>query len=279
MPTTGAVQDMIEERKKQKQIALAKLEELVNNKIELQRPVFFVPGWTDESCYNWTTAFKDSPSIKEWFKKVCSNNEIVNYVTFTEQESINSSSFMDFGLILKNKVESTIGSGKEFDIVGHSMGGLDIRAAIAIHGLSCTYNCITVATPHKGSQLGDIGPKFMQYKPHHKIQCINLDPDHVPIKTINLLENRKLFLNGVKNFYQFAGTRDMVVARNAKIDKKGLDSGLSDKIRTIEIGGVTHSEKDGITRDVRVVIAILNILRGIEPEKPKYNYGYIYKKA
>lgn len=279
MPTTGPVQDMIEERRKQKQAAFNKLKALFRNKIGLKRPVFFVPGWTDESCANWTYPYRLSPPIKEWFKKICSNLGLVNFVTFTEQESVNCNSFIDFGLILKNKIESAIGSQNSFDIVGHSMGGLDIRGAIAIHNLSRAENCITVATPHKGSQLGDIGPIFKQYKPHHKIQCINLDPDHVPIQTINSLQNREKFLRNIKKLYQLVGTRDMVVARNAKIDKEGLGSVLLDKIITVEIGGVTHSAKGGITRDVRVIIALFNAFMGIEPEKPKYNYGYIFKKA
>ena len=249
------------------------------NKIALQRPVFFVPGWTDESCANWNMAYKSSPPIKEWFKLVSSNYKLANFVTFTEQESIHCNSFLDFGLLVKNKIQAAIGCQNVFDIVGHSMGGLDIRAAIAIHNLSYVENCITVASPHKGTQLGDIAPKIMQYKPHHKIQCINLDPDHVPIQTINSLENRKKFLDGVRKFYQFVGTQDMAVARNAKIDTKDIDSTLLNKITTVEIGGATHSAKGGITRDIRVVVALLNILIGIQPEKPKYNYGYIFKKV
>jgi hypothetical protein len=279
MSTTGPVQDMIEERRKQKLAAFNKLKELFRNKIELKRPVFFVPGWTDESCANWTQSFKLSPSIKDWFKKTSSNCEMVNFVTFTEQESIGCNSFIDFGLILKKKVESAIGNKKLFDIVGHSMGGLDIRTAIAMHDLECVENCITVATPHKGSQLGEIGPIFMKYKPQHKIQCINLDPDHLPVQTINSLQNRKKFLEKVKKLYQFVGTRDMAVARNAKIDTRSISSASLDKIITVEIGGVTHSANGGITRDVRVIIAIFNALMGIEPEKPKYNYGYIIKRV
>jgi len=147
------------------------------------------------------------------------------------------------------------------------MGGLDIRTAIAMHGLNCVENCITVVTPHKGSQLGDIGLVFMKYKPHHKIQCINLDPDHLPVQTINSLQN------------QSVGTRDMAVARNAKIDTKSISSTSLDKIITVEIGGATHSADAGIIRDVRVIIAIFNALMGIEPERPKYNYGYIIKRA
>jgi len=279
MPTTGPVQDMIEDRRKQKLAAFNKLKELFRNKIELKRPVFFVPGWTDESCANWTQSFKLVPAIKDWFNKTTGNCGMVNFVTFTEQESVGCNSFIDLGLILKKKVETATGCKESFDIVGHSMGGLDIRAAVAMHGLGHVENCITVATPHKGSQLGDIGPIFMKYKPHHKIQCINLDPDHLPVQTINSLQNRNKFLENMKKLYQFVGTRDMVVARNAKIDTKGLASALIDKIVTVEIGGATHSADGGITRDVRVIIAIFNALMGIEPERPKYNYGYIIKRA
>lgn len=38
MPITGQVQDMIEERKKQKQVVLDKLNELLKSKIGLQSP-------------------------------------------------------------------------------------------------------------------------------------------------------------------------------------------------------------------------------------------------
>ena len=279
MATNGVVREMKEERKRQKQAALNKLKEFFRNKISLKRPVFFVPGWTDESCANWAQPYKSFLSIREWIERICNNRELVNFIKFSEKETIGANSFVDLGLLLKNKIESVIGPRNEFDLIGHSMGGLDIRAAIELHGLKNVVNCITVATPHKGTEFGDIGPRIMKYKPHHKIQCINMDPDHLPIQTINSSGNRKKFLRGVRNFCQFVGTRDMVVARNAKIDTEGLDTSLCNKVTTVEIGGVTHSAKDGITRDVRTIVALVNILIGIQPEKPKYNYGYILRKA
>ena len=39
---------MITEQKNQRKNAAGKLEELAKNKLELKRPVFFIPGWTDK---------------------------------------------------------------------------------------------------------------------------------------------------------------------------------------------------------------------------------------
>ena len=69
MPYTDAVEDMRKERKRQKQNALNKLEEFTKNKIALKRPVFFVPGWTDESCACWRESNKINICIKDWFDK------------------------------------------------------------------------------------------------------------------------------------------------------------------------------------------------------------------
>jgi len=279
MAITDSVQEMIAERKKQRKNAYKKLMELMRSKIELERPVFFVPGWTDESCFNWKYGYRNQAPMKVWASKITKNPAMLNFTTFTLEESKSCVSFIDFGKILKDNIESKIGKQQEFDLIGHSMGGLDIRAAIAIHGLKNAYNCITVATPHKGTDLAGIAAKINNYPAHHKIQCQNLDPDYEPIQKINSLENRKAFLGGICKLYQFVGSRDMAVMKSAKIDKKGLSTALCDKIVTVEIGGATHSAEGGITRDVRVVLAIINIFMGVELEQPKRNYGYVYRKA
>ena len=41
----------------QRQNAVEKLEELAENKIELKRPVFFIPGWKDETCVCWESPY------------------------------------------------------------------------------------------------------------------------------------------------------------------------------------------------------------------------------
>ena len=71
MSYTDVVEEMREERKRQKQNALNKLEEFTNVKITLKRPVFFVPGWTDEDNTWWTISNKKfGISVKEWFSGI-----------------------------------------------------------------------------------------------------------------------------------------------------------------------------------------------------------------
>lgn len=117
MPANDPVQEMIEERKRQKENALRKLEELTQNKAELKKPVFFVPGWTDESCVCWKTAYaKGYVPIKEWISRIAKNPDVSEYITFTGKESEKCKSFFDFGDILKEKIWGRIGRNKEFDV-------------------------------------------------------------------------------------------------------------------------------------------------------------------
>ena len=287
MPYTDAVEDMRKERKRQKQNALNKLEEFTKNKIALKRPVFFVPGWTDESCACWRESNKINIWIKDWFDKICSNSEEVRYVNF-ENESPGCKSFLDFGEVLKNKIWDDIGKEKEFDVVGHSMGGLDIRAAlIGENPLSNVSNCLTVATPHQGDNFGGINVwfrnmpiirsvvnKIMPEKPYQIIQGRALDPDYDQIKFINTSENKTLFLQIVGKLYQFKGTMDFTVKGSAYINEAGVDSQLcKDKIIPVEINGADHVGKIGITQDLRTILTIMTILLGLELESPKQNHG------
>jgi pimeloyl-ACP methyl ester carboxylesterase len=283
MSTTGPVQEMIEERKKQKQNALNRLTQFTQEKLTLKRPVFFVPGWTDEDNTWWTTADKKlGISAKERFSEIFTNCDSAEYITFSEEESEGCKSFLDFGPVLRSKIFSKIGKSKEFDLIGHSMGGLDSVAAIIddTPPLLKINSLITVATPHQGSELGEIGPIFKDYSPHHAMQCVNLDPDQMPIKYVNQPEIRKKLLDRVKELYCFMGTVDQAVMKSARLSKKDLDSDLyKSKVEILEIGGATHTGKDGITLDPRTILKIVSILMGFPLEKPKCNYGYIYKKA
>jgi hypothetical protein len=283
MNGSDTVREMIEERKKQAQNAIIKLNELAQAKIKLQRPVFFIPGWTDESCVCWKTAYKKSyASVKEWLSKIADNFELANFMIFTDKESEGCNSFLDFGDILKTKIWDKIGQDTKFDLVGHSMGGLDSVAAITDteDPLMNVNHLITVATPHQGSELGEIGPIFNKYKPHHASQCVQLDPDQPSIKLVNKLTNRQKLLSSIEKLYCLMGTRDMAVMRSARFNKEGLGQNLyKEKVEIVQIDGATHSMDYGITQDPRTVLAIVRILLDIELEKPKYNYGYIYKKA
>ncbi len=267
----------------QRQNATDKLEELASNRLELKRPVFFIPGWTDETCVCWKSPYlKRDVCIKDWSKKIIKNPDQINYVTFTVKESQSCKSFFDFGDILKEKIWNTIGKKADFDLVGHSMGGLDAVAAITDEEdtLLNVKKLITVATPHQGSELGEIGPIFRKYPEHIASQCVNLDPDQPAIKLINKPDAREKLLNRVEKLYCLMGTRDQAVMRNARYNKTGVDQKLYEKkVEILEIDGATHSQKYGITQDPRTILALLKILLDIEIEKPKYNYGYLYKKS
>lgn len=268
-------------RRRQRNKAKTQLNQLCNNKGILQRPVFFVPGWTDESCKNWLESDeRGTPSMKEWISKIIATPNFVSFIKFTDAESKRCSSFLDFGNILKAKIWAKIGKKEEFDIVGHSMGGLDIVAAI-IHSQSPLQNVnhfVSVATPHQGSDWGELSARFKKFsKLHHKIQCKNLDPDQPPIKVINTLTARKRLLQKINRLYCLIGTRDMAVMGSSKYKRDGLDSQYyNKKVEICVFGGATHSQARGITRDSRTVLAIIQILTGIELEKPKYNYGFIF---
>ena len=265
----------------QRQNAAGKLEELAKNKLELKRPVFFIPGWTDEACVCWMTPYlKRGTCIKEWAPKILRNPELVNYISFSAKESEGCKSFFDFGDILKEKIWDKISRKTDFDLVGHSMGGLDAVAAITDEEetLLNVNKLITVATPHQGSELGEIGPVFRKYPEHIASQCVNLDPDQPAIKLINKPDVREKLLNRVKKLYCLMGTRDQAVMRSARFNKIGIDpERYQEKVEIVEIPGATHFEKLGITQDPRTILAVLKILCDIELEKPKYNYGYVYK--
>lgn len=123
--------------------------------------------------------------------------------------------------------------------VGHSMGGLDSVAAIIDNEepLLNANDLITVATPHQGSELGEIGPIFRKYKLHHASQCINLDPDQLPIKLINKLGTRQLLLSRVNKLYCLMGTRDQAVMRSARYNKKDLEQNFTKRrLRLLNFG-------------------------------------------
>jgi len=190
------------ERKKQKQEAIDQLNKFKIDKINLNRPVIFVAGWRDERCKAWIEDTRNNISIKTWFEHIAVDSDDASFINF-EKETKDCASFLDFGEFLKNQIWSIMGKNSEFDIVGHSMGGLDIRAAMTQGEplLGC-HKCITVATPHQGDHFGGMNlflmtgwrgkifSKFRPMTPYHVVQGKNLDPDYPPIQTINTGKNR-----------------------------------------------------------------------------------------
>lgn len=284
MPDINPVEEFKKAREKQTQEALAQLNAWKQDKITLKRPVFFVPGWTDENCKCWTLGEYDKIPIKHWINEITESSSGAHYITFIE-ETINCKSFLDFGEVLKTKIWNIIGKYAEFDIVGHSMGGLDTRAAITQGEPLLNINkCLTVATPHQGDHLGGLNwwlirHGFKAMSAYRAEQGKNLDPDYSPIKLINQIENRKLFLERINKLYQFKGTRDFCVKGSAIMRDDGIESLYKEKKEEITVEGANHTGKIGICQDPRAIFTIIKILLDIELPKPDFNYGYVYKRG
>jgi len=254
--------------KKQTDIALAKLNFHKLNNLHLARPVIFVPGWADESCGWWQNPFQGIQCVKQWIQQVVDNPDLVEFVNFGV-ESPQCESFLNFGKILKSRILALNLENQSFDLVGHSMGGLDIRAALIFDEpvLNCI-NCITADAPHQG----DIGGKFLElaqerdpskvanyYTPYQVVQAQNMYPSSGPMQLINSSENRQLFLNRVSKFTQLKGTRDWMVGDSCFMDPAGLKF-PKEKIQYFSAEGCEHVWTKGITLDIRVILTILYTL-------------------
>ena len=281
VPGNNPVTELQQQRQDERQQAVAQLEALAQHPPTLQRPVFFVPGWTDEQNRCWTSPYRSGDvTINTLLARTMRNPTSARYVTFTQRQSQRSTSFLDFGRLLKRRIVKAIGDAP-CDLVGHSMGGLDAIAAMlddARPRLRVT-NLVTVATPHQGSELGEIAAQLGHFSPHHALQAKHLDPDQPPIQFLNQLDTRRALLQRVGRLWCLMGTRDMAVMRSARYRTDGLSAALKQKIEVIDIGGARHSAIYGITQDPRLILGVITILLGMAVEPPRYHDGTLYHNA
>ncbi len=292
--------DPVEELRRQKleklEKCFAELESYKKNKLKLQYPAFFVPELAGEDCSAWMKPYKNIPKrykkyyrpAKYWVDEIIENKEQAHYVIFAEEESENSASFLELGKYLKKELVD-LAQGDPINLVGHSMGGLDIRSAILDNEKPTLNikNVITVGTPNNGTVeagllrfkfIQKIAEKFANFKKHQIVQGRNLFSNSKPIKTINSIENRLNLLSGIDKFFVFMGLRDSTVKGSPKLDEGGIPEDIyEEKVKIIQTSSAEHSGKNGITQDPRLFLPIIRILCGIELEDD-HNYGYIYRK-
>lgn len=261
----------------------SELESYKRNKLKLQYPVFFVPGWTSEDCTAWKVASPDIPKkfrkyylpARYWIEEIISNKKQAHFITFTDKQTKSSPSFIELGKHLKRKV-LRIANGCPINLVGHSMGGLDIRAAVldSKKPFLKIKNVVTVGTPNNGERRIKFLLKIKKYSKHHKEQGLNMHPRSEVMKIMDSVESRIKLLRSVEKFYVFMGMQDSAVMKSPKLNKEGISNTLyKSKVKIIQTSSAKHSGEDGITQDPRIFLPIIKVLCGIRL-RDNFNYGY-----
>lgn len=270
----------------QKKLALEELQELKRKKLTISRYVFFVPGWSSESCGAWLEPYTpENISMRQWMESIVTNwQEKVHFVTFTTEESKKCRSFIDFGNILKERILPCIkDENYRFDLIGHSMGGLDISAAVINDFIPAdrVKNMMTLGSPFHGAEWGQMMKDFSKlswlflggwvliraalmakgYSYYHVLQLENMNPTGRFIRDFNTKENRLKLLTSVDKLYTFFGTDDNTVKESALFNGFDIDKSLlSAKLEAVCVEGATHSGELGLPQDPRVVLNIMNII-------------------
>lgn len=268
-----------------KRLAEKELETLAESGLQLKRYVFFVPGWTGEDCACWLEPnTKRNVAIKTRMDRIFRNaGKLASYVDFVH-ESPQCYSFRDFGDVVRKK----IGDRTPCDCVGHSMGGLDIAASVALSQppLLNVRKFITFGSPLRGTELGGIRAKIGKLLPHIRAQAENMDPDHPHIKLLQSSPTLKLLLSRTEKIYCLYGGQDMAVGRSARIEFRDVDPGwrgappatFKEKVRGVLLEGATHTGSLGITQDPRAILWLVRILANLPLPEDKFNFGYLLKR-
>ena len=272
---------------REKQAALTELNRLAGLGLSLRRPVFFVPGWTGERCKAWTTPYTaKNQTAKSWVERIFQNaKSFCTYLNF-QDDSPKCESFCDFG----NVVRREIGDQTPCDCIGHSMGGLDIAAAIGMchPPLLNVRNFITFGSPLRGTQFGDIAALLSKLgvkklEPYQETQARNMDPDHPMIRQLQSPAVLRRILENTDRIYCFYGSRDLAIQKAGKLELQDIEpawksappAAVAQKVRNILYQGVEHSGSAGITQDPRTVLNLVRVLANVPLPDPSYNHGFV----
>ena len=106
-------------------------------------------------------------------------------------------------------------------------------------------------------------------------QGVNMDPDHPMIQAINHVELKRLFLKNINKLYTIRGWKDTAVFSSSRFAYPGMNAEFPGKVTEINYDGTSHTGRNGITQDPRVIADIVRILVDLPLAVPWRNYGDI----
>jgi hypothetical protein len=244
----------------------------------LPRPVYFVPGWTDEAGDSaWTR-------MRPWVEATCLNAaETARFVTFQDEDGGAPSyeDFVAFGIDLARRVRSdpeVAAAGADF--VCHSMGGLDVVAAIAlleerpeedVGPVEGARRVIAVDTPFLGFAAADqeLFRMFVKARrpdePHILTQLRAMREDALRIGQVKRARDR--FLAGIEELWlRGADNTGGLIEVPHESASFGRAADFSPELRSRYRGyrawtDTAHSGvRKGVTSDLRAIAEVIAIL-------------------
>lgn len=279
----------------------------------LHRPVFFVPGWTDQGCLCWLEPDVESGldrrpgweyTIDDWVRRVVEPTDAGNVrflrlvhddrqclierfvsgarkgkikrVCWDGDSSASFENFFQFAELLKAKIRAT--GSTAYDLVGHSMGGLDCIAALTLDAtvdpepevqrwitsppLEGSHRLITVATPFRGSPGGWLTKHtkldelaMRQWSPAIRRQAEAMSPDSPFIRIMTAPARQQRLVARLSGGVHTFGSRNDIAVPDAN---RLIDGATNHPAAAFQLA--RHSQRMGIPQDPRLALSLFQIL-------------------
>ena len=263
--------------------AKAQLNAWRNNPVTLARPVYFVPGLSDEEGLSAWGVDGERWCFRTQMPLVCTNPDWIRFHDFLQgqpSQPPHYENFIAFGRDLARRIwDDAAHSNDKVDIVCHSMGGLDAFSAIAllddypelgVQPLRLVHNIIAFDTPFTGFNAADNGI-FLKLKRLSRPDEPTLISQAVAMKTgsLRMLEvggQRDKFLRNVEAFYprgadNYGGLLEVPHESAEFGSRSSFAPEWRDRYRKYEYWEDTnHSGAKGVTRDPRAMVEAISIL-------------------